>query len=384
MQEFEITFKMYCFRRLASMIKYNSHSAVFPKLRKQIYKLPTITRFNHDLIEVEENELDLLEYQEMVNISLGAAAGIQRVFIIQPYVKWGPNKKTITTPELQMSEAVALIDTLPRWVVVDKKAVPLLSLVKRSLIGKGALDELKKRILSSSHVTAVFVSVNMLKLSQIQVLEEAFNLPVFDRYAIVIHIFRLHAKTPEAKLQVSLAEIPYMWKKLIEDHDDLARINIKETRKRILQTRQGNLKKELKKLQLKRYAVRQKRKLLDIPTVAIVGYTNAGKTSLIKALTGDSSLMPRNQLFATLDTTAHEGFLPSRLKVLYMDTIGFIQDVPEGLLAPFIITLEDALDSVSFFYFNYEFVIYKILVFLLQLERDLKNIYIFHFLLPDG
>lgn len=75
----------------------------------------------------------------------------------------------------------------------------------------------------------------------------------------------------------------------------------------------------------------------------MVGYTNAGKTSLIKSLTDDKSLQPENKLFATLDTSAHGGLLPNRLKVLYMDTIGFIQDVPETLIKPFIVTLEDAM-----------------------------------------
>lgn len=338
---------MYCFRKVVSTLKYNIQSAVFPN-SKRILKLPTIvTRFNHKSIETEESEADLLEYQEMSNVSLGTVAGGQRIFIIQPYIKWGRGKKINTTPELQMSEAEALINTLPRWVVADKKCIPLLSLGRNKLMGRGALEELKRRIEMANNVTGIFISINLLKLVQIEELQKELNLPVFDRYSIVIHIFRLHAKTPEAKLQVALAEIPYIWQKIIEDNQDLHRINLKEWRKRILQTRQLALKKELKKVQQKRFLIRRKRKLLDIPSVAIVGYTNAGKTSLIKALTGDSSLMPRNQLFATLDTTAHEGYLPSRLKILYMDTIGFIQDVPEGMLAPFIVTLEDAFDSVS-------------------------------------
>ncbi|XP_043485336.1 putative GTP-binding protein 6 [Leptopilina heterotoma] len=337
---------MYFFRNLASKLKYNLQPAIFSNISKRILNLPTfIKRFSHDATGTFETEADLLEYEEMSNISLGTIAGGQRIFIIQPYIKWGRRKRLNTTPQLQMSEAEALISTLPRWVVVDKKCVPLLSLGRNKLIGRGAIEELKQRIQSSNYVTGIFVSLNLLKLAQIEELQKEFNLPIFDRYSIVIHIFRLHAKTPEAKLQVALAEIPLIWKKFVEDHNDLHRINIKEWRKRILQTRQQNLKKELKKVQQQHYLVRRKRKLLDIPSVAIVGYTNAGKTSLIRALTGDTSLIPRNQLFATLDTTAHEGYLPSRLKILYMDTIGFIQDVPEGMLAPFIVTLEDALDS---------------------------------------
>lgn len=89
--------------------------------------------------------------------------------------------------------------------------------------------------------------------------------------------------------------------------------------------------------------LRNKRKQKNFPIVAVVGYTNAGKTSLIKALTQEESLQPRNQLFATLDVTAHAGLLPSKLKVIYMDTVGFMSDIPTGLIECFVATLEDAM-----------------------------------------
>ncbi|CAG0906942.1 unnamed protein product, partial [Darwinula stevensoni] len=81
----------------------------------------------------------------------------------------------------------------------------------------------------------------------------------------------------------------------------------------------------------------------QVPTVAVVGYTNAGKTSLIKALTGEKSLEPRDHLFATLDVTMHSGLLPSRLTTLFVDTVGFIADIPLALIQAFAATLEDAL-----------------------------------------
>lgn len=81
--------------------------------------------------------------------------------------------------------------------------------------------------------------------------------------------------------------------------------------------------------------------------IAVVGYTNAGKTSLIKALTHEQSMQPRNQLFATLDVTAHGGFLPCNLEVIYIDTVGFMSDLPTGLIECFVATLEDAMLAVS-------------------------------------
>lgn len=93
----------------------------------------------------------------------------------------------------------------------------------------------------------------------------------------------------------------------------------------------------------RRERLRNKRKKLNFPIVAVVGYTNAGKTSLIKALTDEQRLEPKNQLFATLDVTAHTGMLPSNLKVIYMDTVGFMSEIPTGLIECFVATLEDAM-----------------------------------------
>ncbi|XP_058805109.1 putative GTP-binding protein 6 isoform X2 [Phymastichus coffea] len=288
----------------------------------------------------EETELINPEYNEIANEYLGVVAKGHRTFVIQPYIKWGKDKKQQTTRELQLAESVALVETLPYWEVVDKMWIPLMSLERKQLFGSGGLENIKTRIKCGRNVTAIFVSTNTLKHVQLLELEKIFGLPVYDRYSIVIHIFRSHARSPEAKLQVALAELPYIYKKMSELG---GRINLLEKRRMYLQARESQLKTALKKLKLHREAVRNKRKHYGFVTVAVVGYTNAGKTSLIKALTGDFGLQPKNFLFATLDTTAHEGILPCKMKVLYIDTIGFIQDVPATLIEPFVATLEDAM-----------------------------------------
>lgn len=322
---------------------------VFNKVSR-IYKRSGISlqnivyRFNHDSAEKDEKDQ---EYMEISSRYLGIASGGHRTFILQPYIKWGKDKKRNTSPELQMAEAVALINTLSNWCVVGTKYAPLLTLQKTSLVGTGAMQDLQKELNKCQNPTAIFISTNILKFAQITELEKILGLPVYDRYSIVIHIFREHARSAEAKLQVALAEIPYIRKKILETCISRSgAINLTERTKMLLDSKEKKMKNELIKLKHHRQLIRSRRKKLGFPTVAIVGYTNAGKTALIKALTDDSSLQPRDKLFATLDTTSHEGILPCRLKILYMDTIGFIQDVPETLIEPFIVTLEDALIAV--------------------------------------
>lgn len=171
-----------------------------------------------------------------------------------------------------------------------------------------------------------------------------------DRYSVVIQILRLHATSAEAKLQVAMAEIPYIWTQVKDASVSTNRRQgyaLSDLQKEILRTRESKLKSELMKVRSHRKLLRNKRKQKDYPTVAVVGYTNAGKTSLIKALTDEQTIQPRDQLFATLDVTAHAGVLPCNLEVIFMDTVGFMSDIPTGLIECFVATLEDAMMAVS-------------------------------------
>ncbi|XP_054005484.1 putative GTP-binding protein 6 [Hylaeus anthracinus] len=343
---------MQCLKKFIYVVQnksryYNRINPIFRKRECAVLKF--VHRFQHDSnVELEgygedEEEKDI--YKNMSQEYLGIASGGHKVFIIQPYIKWGRDKKTNTTPTLQLEEAVALIKTLPNWSIAETRLVPLLSLKKKQLVGSGTLETLKRDI-HRVNATAMFVSTNLLKFVQMAELQAAFWVPVYDRYSIVIHIFREHAKTPEAKLQVALAEIPYIKKKMMElttNHG--GRINITERCKLMLERREKRIRNTLQKLREHRKLIKNQREKYGFPSIAVVGYTNAGKTCLIKALTGDASMQPENKLFATLDTTVHQGFLFNTLKVLYVDTIGFIQDVPDTLIEPFKVTLEDAINA---------------------------------------
>lgn len=303
-------------------------------------------------INSEINLEDDNEYDYLVNNAMHVTRKMlnyHNVLVIQPYVKWGP-KKTITKPELLLQESEALVKSLPKWTVEHSIKVPLESLDKRSVFGSGKLEELKTMVkqmkASGKLITCIFISKGTLTGQQKRNLEQHFGIPVMDRYSIVIQILRLHATSTEAKLQVAMAEIPYIWSQLRDSDvvtDKRTAFSLTDNQKQLLRNREKKLKSELAAVRTHRELLRNRRKQKNYPIVAVVGYTNAGKTSLIKALTDEDSLQPRNQLFATLDVTAHAGFLPCNLEVIYMDTVGFMSDIPTGLLECFIATLEDAM-----------------------------------------
>lgn len=266
-------------KRLAPLVK---SGLLFGKQTAQRKTWFVASRFRYEdsyFHVEEEQELVNPEYNEISNEYLGTIAKGHRTFVIQPYIKWGKGKRYNTNRDLQLAEAVALVETLPHWIVVDKMCVPLLTLEKPQLFGTGSLENVKTRIRCGRNVTAIFISTNTLKHVQLLELEKIFGVPVYDRYSLVIHIFRSHAISPEARLQVALAELPYIYKKMSEL---CGRINLLEKRRMYLQAREIQLKAALKKLKAHRETIRSKRKNRGFATVAVVGYTNAGKTSLIK------------------------------------------------------------------------------------------------------
>lgn len=256
------------------------------------------------------------------------------VLVLQPWVKWGPHMKMTTTPEMMLDEAAALIATLPGVRVVRKEVVPVRSMDSKLVFGSGTLERLVSLARLSEEITSIFISIDMLKKIQVESLQQAFGLKVVDRYSVVLGIFRHRACTKEAKLQVALAELPYIKKRLdfFGDKEKLMMMN-----------REKRLRSALDAIASNRAHIRQNRKKSDIPTIAVVGYTNAGKTSLIHAITGDKRAEGKNHLFATLDVTAHGGQLPCGVDVILIDTVGFIQEIPTDLIASFRATLEDAI-----------------------------------------
>ena len=176
---------------------------------------------------------------------------------------------------------------------------------------------------------------------------------MYDRFSVVLRIFRERASTKEAKLQLALAELNYVRKNLHHMKDEnFMQFSISssfggnfdtffEVKKQLIKEKELKLKKLLEKIDQNNALKKQHRMKVQIPSVAIVGYTNCGKTSLIKALTNDARLTPENRLFATLDVSVHMVNLPSNLKAVLIDTIGFISDIPTTLIHSFRSTLSE-------------------------------------------
>ncbi|XP_039581617.1 putative GTP-binding protein 6 [Passer montanus] len=304
--------------------------------------------------EEEEEEEDEAALEELLGPSpLAPGPGAQRVAVVHPAVKWGPQKSPLTTAELQIAEAVALVDTLQNWTVLDKIILPTKNPNKKFVFGKGNFQVLTEKIKKMPHVTAVFLNVERISSLTKKELEGAWGVQVFDRYTVVLHIFRCNARTKEAKLQVALAEIPLLRSNLKNEvsQRDQQRGGSRyimgsgetflETQSRVLKERELKIRNALEKLRRKRSLLRSQRRKCEFPMVSVMGYTNCGKTTLIKALTGEAGLQPRDQLFATLDITAHAGYLPSHMTVIYVDTIGFLTDLPHNLVESFSATLEE-------------------------------------------
>ncbi|SFB34499.1 GTP-binding protein HflX [Acetitomaculum ruminis DSM 5522] len=216
--------------------------------------------------------------------------------------------------------------------------------------GKGKIDELKM-LLWDNECDGI-VCDDELSPVQAKNLEEALDTKVLDRTQIILDIFAKHASTSEGKLQVELAMLKYRLSRLTGAGKSMSRLGggigtrgpgekKLETDRRLINKRVARLRKELMSLQAHRDVTRVKRIRNNIPTIAIVGYTNAGKSTLINKLT-NSDILAKDKLFATLDPTTRNLKLHSGQEVIITDTVGFINKLPHNLIDAFRSTLEEA------------------------------------------
>ena len=223
-----------------------------------------------------------------------------------------------------------------------------------SFIGEGKVEEVKTMVALESATLVIFD--NDLSPSQIRVLTELLGVQVIDRSGLILDIFAQRAKTREGCLQVELAQYQYLLPRLIGMWTHLERqagtsgkgpIGSKgpgetqlETDRRHIHRKIDKLKEELEEVRRVRNTQRQRRMKNDIPVVAIVGYTNAGKSTLLNAITG-AGIPANNRLFDTLDTTTRLLTVSDTLDVVISDTVGFIRKLPHQLVEAFKATLEE-------------------------------------------
>ncbi|MBA3247838.1 MAG: GTPase HflX [Pyrinomonadaceae bacterium] len=224
----------------------------------------------------------------------------------------------------------------------------------RTVLGRGKLEELFVRALRLGADLIVFD--RELQPAQVRSLSEATDLKVIDRAQLILDIFAQRAESREGKIQVELAQLKYLLPRLVAGQDSaFSRLaggiggrgpgeTKLETDRRRVRDRIHRLEKEIETLRQRRQERRKERTRRELPIISIVGYTNAGKSTLLNTLTA-SSVHAEQRMFATLDPTARRLRLPHEQDVILNDTVGFIRDLPPDLLTAFRATLEEISDS---------------------------------------
>ncbi len=219
------------------------------------------------------------------------------------------------------------------------------------LLGKGKVEELGR--IAAEFKIDLLIFDTELSAAQIRNIEEITAIRVIDRTTLILDIFAKHARTKEAKLQVEMAQLEYRISRLVGKGLQLSRLGggigtrgpgekKLEVDRRRIKERISILKKELKKIELSKQIQRKQR--YNLYKVCIVGYTNAGKSSLVNALI-KGNLLTADYLFSTLDSNTSVLFLPPKFKILISDTVGFLRNLPHSLIASFRATLAEVLEA---------------------------------------
>ena len=289
------------------------------------------------------------------------ASGVEtgRAIVIEPWLKKPPPRgggrspADARTPEARLEEAVGLARAID-LAVVESGLVTLSEIRPATYIGKGKVDEIAG--LAKSMSASIVVMDCPLSPVQQRNLEKAWNTKVIDRTGLILEIFGRRARTREGALQVELAHLTYQKSRLVRSWTHLERqrggfgfmggpgeTQI-EADRRIIEERIARIEVELDKVKRTRKLHRDSRKRVPYPIVALVGYTNAGKSTLFNRMTA-ARVLSADMLFATLDPTLRAIELPHGARVIMSDTVGFISELPTMLVAAFRATLEEVIEA---------------------------------------
>ncbi len=281
---------------------------------------------------------------------LDGRAGM-RALVLHPDIQTNPDRKA-AGPALE--EAVSLAAALPDLEVVGAEVVRLPKAQPGLLFGRGKIAELKDMI-AALEAGLVLIDGPVTPVQQ-RNLEKEWSCKILDRTGLILEIFADRARTREGVLQVELAALSYQRTRLVRAWTHLERqrgglgfvggpgeTQI-EADRRAIDEAVTRIRRQLAKVVKTRALHRKARKKVPYPIVALVGYTNAGKSTLFNRLTG-ADVMAKDMLFATLDPTMRAVTLPDGTEVILSDTVGFISDLPTQLVAAFRATLEEVLDA---------------------------------------
>ncbi|WP_299499552.1 GTPase HflX [uncultured Roseobacter sp.] len=277
------------------------------------------------------------------------AARVTRAWVLHPDIKSDPERRLA---DHALAEAMSLARALPELEVVGGEVVPLKTVRAGMLFGSGKIAEIKQ-MLEAREIELVLVDGPVSPVQQ-RNLEKAWGVKLLDRTGLILEIFSDRAATREGVLQVEMAALSYQRTRLVRAWTHLERqrgglgfvggpgeTQI-EADRRAIDDQLTRLRRQLEKVVKTRALHRAARAKVPYPIVALVGYTNAGKSTLFNRLTG-AEVMAKDMLFATLDPTMRRLHLPDGPEVILSDTVGFISDLPTELVASFRATLEEVL-----------------------------------------
>jgi GTP-binding protein HflX len=271
--------------------------------------------------------------------------------VIHPHVKSSRADARSLQARVDEAEGLAHAIDLP---VVLKLIVSIPSVRPATMLGSGKVEEIAE-VIKDNDITLAIMDCALTPIQQ-RNLEKAWECKVIDRTALILEIFGARARTHEGKLQVELAALNYQKSRLVRSWTHLERQrggfgflggpgeSQIEIDRRLIRDQIAKLKKQLEQVTRTRELHRKKRRERPFPVIALVGYTNAGKSTLFNYLTG-ADVLAMDKLFATLDPTMRVMKLPSGMQVILSDTVGFVSDLPTELIAAFRATLEEVLEA---------------------------------------
>jgi GTP-binding protein HflX len=309
----------------------------------QVSTLPDVHDGQPDLLDT----LEALEEELNRKAAARTVSGREKAILVAVCLNGNRAHAEASLAELKELARTAGVEVIDSVLQMRREADP------RYLIGRGKLEDLNLR--SMQAMADVLIFDKDLTPSQGRHISEATSLKVIDRSQLILDIFAQRAQSAEGKLQVELAQLKYRLPRLVQSDTSLSRLaggiggrgpgeTKLEIDRRRARDRINHLEKRIDALSREREVRRAQRNRRELPVISIVGYTNAGKSTLLNAITG-SEVLAENKLFATLDPTSRRLRFPQEREVIITDTVGFIRDLPKDLVAAFRATLEELYDA---------------------------------------